>query len=158
MMFQIEVAITIRKPRRDIARVIFNPLCDTAWDHQVLEVRPLAHGPLQAGSCISRVYRFLGRRYHDVAEIVEYSPGQFIEMTVQRPIEMRVRYSLESIPEGVIVRVHATGRSAGLLRLIGPLTRLMLRRNYIRNLHDLKFLMESNHFRTLAAAVATAPP
>ena len=154
MMFKIEVAMTIRKPRRDIAWVIFNPLCDTAWSHQVLEVRLLAHGPLRAGSCISRVCRFLGRRYHDVVEIVEYVPGQFIEMAMQRPLAIRVRYSLEGIPEGTIVRVHATGRSTGLLRLIGPLTRRTLRRNYIRSLHDLKSLMESNHFRTLPVAGA----
>jgi hypothetical protein len=151
-MFQIEIATTIRKSRRDIAWVMFNPLCDTAWAHQVLDVRPLAQGPLQAGSSIARVIRFLGRRYHDVTEVVEYVPGRCIEMATQRPVAMRVRYSLEGIPEGVIVRVRATGQSDGLLRLISPVVRRLLRRNYRRSLQDLKVLMESNQFRTLAVA------
>jgi hypothetical protein len=154
-MFQIEIATTIRKSRRDIARVIFDPLCDTAWAHQVLDVRPLAHGPLRAGTSIARVIRFLGRRYHDVMEVVHFVPGQYIEIVTQRPVAMRVRYSLEGIPEGAIVRVHATGSSTGLLRLISPVVRGLMRRRYRRSLRDLKVLMESNQFRSLPVTLAS---
>lgn len=149
MKFQIEIATTIRKSRRDIARVMFNPLCDTAWADQVVDVRPLAQGPLQTGASIDRVVRFLGKRYHDATEVVDYEPGRCIEMAVQRPVAMRVRYSLEGIPEGAIVRVCAIGSSAGLLRLISPVVRGLLRRSYRRSLRDLKALMESNQFRAL---------
>jgi hypothetical protein len=94
MGFELDVAMTVRKPRRDIASVIFNPHYVSAWTDQVLEMRPLAAGPLRAGSRIARKTRFLGCRFHDVTEVLDHVPGQFLDMVTQRPLAMRLRYSL----------------------------------------------------------------
>ncbi|HVC60607.1 MAG TPA: hypothetical protein VND19_09640 [Acetobacteraceae bacterium] len=44
-MIDVEVAVTIRRPRRDVAAVMFNPRYDTAWIGGVSRVRPSPPGP-----------------------------------------------------------------------------------------------------------------
>ncbi len=78
-MIDVEVAVTIRRSRRDVAAVMFNPRYDTAWIGSALEVRPATPGPLRHGTKISRVSRFFGRRVADTIEVVDHEPDRRIE-------------------------------------------------------------------------------
>ncbi len=150
-MIDVEVAVTIRRPRSDVAAVMFNPTSSTAWIGGVLQVRPTPPGPLRPGTKIALVSRFLGRRVADIREVVDHVPDRRIEMVTRFPLGLRVRYELEGIPEGTIARIRARGRPTGRLRFIMPAINPWLRRAVIRDLDRLKSLLELGAWRRLAA-------
>lgn len=149
-MIDVEVAVTIRRPRPDVAAVMFNPRYDPAWIGGVLQVRPAPPGPLRHGTKIARVSRLLGRRVADIREVVEHVPDRRVEMVAQFPPGLRIRYELEGIPEGTIARISAWGCPTGRLRFAVPAINPLLRRAVIRDLARLKALLETGAWRRLA--------
>lgn len=150
-MIDIEVAVTIRRPRRDVAAVMFNPRYDTAWIGGLVQVRPTTPGPLRLGSRIACVSRFLGRRVADIREVVEHVPDRCVEMTARFPLALRIRYELEGIPEGTIARIRAQGGPTGRLRYVVLALRPLLRRAVVQDLDRLKLLLETGAWRGLVA-------
>jgi len=150
-MIDVEVAVTIRQPRRDVAAVMFNPRYDIAWIGSALQVHPATPGPLRRGSKIALESRFLGRRVTDIREVVDHEPDRRVEMITRFPFRLRVRYELEGIPEGTIARISARGRPTGRLRFVMPALNPLLRRAVIRDLDRLKLLLESGAWRRMAA-------
>ncbi|MGA3400548.1 MAG: SRPBCC family protein [Acetobacteraceae bacterium] len=154
-MIDVEVAVTIRRPRPDVAAVMFNPRYDTAWIGSVLQVRPATPGPLRRGTKIALVSRFLGRRVADIREVVEHVPDRHVEMIARFPLGLRVRYELEGIPEGTIARIRAQGRPTGRLRFVVHAINPLLRRAVVRDLGRLKSLLESGAWRKLVLSSPT---
>ena len=150
-MIDIEVAVTIRRPRRDVAAVMFNPRYDAAWIGGVVQVQPAGPGPLRPGTKIARESRLLGRRIGDIREVVELVPDRCVEMIAESPFSLRIRYELEGIPEGTIARIRAQGSPLGHLRFIVGMINPLVRIAVIRDLGRLKALLESGAWRRLAA-------
>jgi hypothetical protein len=148
-MIDVEVAVTIRRPRRDVAAVMFNPRYDTAWIGGMLQVRPATPGPLRRGMKVALVSRVFGRRVADVREVVDHEPDRRVEMIAQVPFGLRIRYELEGIPEGTIARIRARGRPTGRLRFVVAAINPLLRWSVVRDLERLKMLLETGAWRLL---------
>lgn len=146
-MIYAEVAVTVRRPRHDVALVMFNPRFDSAWIGGVSRARPSPPGPLQRGTKVARERRFLGRRVADSCEVIEHVPDRCVEMVTQSPFALRIRYELEGIPEGTIARIRAEGNTTSRLRFAVPAINRLLRFQVIRDLSRLKSLLESGAWR-----------
>ena len=146
-----EVAVTIRRPRHDVAAVMFNPRYDAAWIGAVRKTQRAAPGPLRNGARVAREWRWLGYRGVETCEVVEHVPDRCMEMTTRLPFGLRIRYELEGIPEGAIARVRIHGQAAGLLRVMAMALNPLLRSTVIHDLDRLKALLESGVWRSLAA-------
>jgi hypothetical protein len=149
-MIDVEVAVTIRRPRQDVAAVMFNPRFDPAWVGGVVQSRSATPGPLRSGSKIAQVSRFLGRRVADIREVADHVPDRCVELIARVPLGLRIRYELEGIPEGTIARIRAHGCPTGRLRYVVPAINPLLRRAVSRDLGRLKSLLESGAWRRLA--------
>ena len=147
MPIEVQVATTIRRTRSVVASVMFDPRYEVEWVSGVRAVRWLDDGVLRAGSRIERQIRLRGRGCLDVAVVADHVPDRFIEFTAGRALRLRIRYALESIPEGTIARVHAWGEATGGLRLLTPILAALLRRRIIRDLDALKALLEVGRLR-----------
>ncbi|HTB47532.1 MAG TPA: SRPBCC family protein [Acetobacteraceae bacterium] len=154
-MIDVEVAVTIRRPRRDVAAVMFNPRYDTAWIGGMLQVRPATPGPLRRGMKVALVSRVLGRRVANVREVVDHEPDRRVEMIAPVPFGLRIRYDLEGIPEGTIARIRARGRPTGRLRFVGAAINPLLRWSVVRDLERLKVLLETGAWRRRAARLSS---
>ncbi len=149
-MIDVEVAVTIRRPRPDVAAVMFNPRYATAWIGSALQVLPEHAGPLRHGTKVAFVSRFLGHRIADIGEVVDHEPDRRLEMFA-RAFDLRIRYELEGIPEGTIARISARGWPAGRLRFLAAAINPLLRRAVMRDLGRLKSLLETGAWRRLTA-------
>jgi hypothetical protein len=149
-MIDVDVAVTIRRPRQDVAAVMFDPKFDPAWIGGVKLVRPTPPGPLRHGSKVERVSRRLGRLVANAVEVVDHVPERSVEMTALHPFDLRIRYELEGIPEGTITRIRARGTPTGRLRFIVLAINAVLRWGTLRDLDRLKALLESGTWRRLA--------
>ena len=145
-MLEIEVAITIRRPRQEVATVMFDPHHASAWMRGVHHGRTLVRGPLRRGDRLEQVTRRLGRRRTRVMEVVEYEAERRLLLAGVAPPGLHVHYVLEGIPEGTIARIRML-YPASKLRLLGPVLRASLRGRVVRDLRRLKTLMESGGLR-----------
>lgn len=165
MTLEIRPGITIRRPRREVAAVIFDPRYNESW---LETLRPLApeddapsEGPAGAdardGAVHAYLIRFLLRDV--VVELRETGrdPERFVEYEADAPYPLLIRQDLESIPEGTLARFRIRVGLTGLPRLLGVLVRRRLRRSVIGDLAALKALVENSPHRGIAAARSAAP-
>jgi len=68
------------------------------------------------GASVERTAKFLGRTFTYGYVVTEHQPDRLVELKVDRPFPMLVRYELDDAPEGTLVAIHATGEPGGFFR------------------------------------------
>src|SRR4051812_37220086 len=86
--------VRIRRPRRDVAAFMFDPANDLHWTGGITASRPGRPGPLVPGATVERTARFLGRDFTYGYVVTAHQPDAVLEMRVDRPFPMLVRYEL----------------------------------------------------------------
>ena len=143
MPTDVRVEVAIRRSPADVAAIMFDPRRDAEWTTGVTASRPLAEGPLQAGSLVERDVRFVGKSFTYRYEVV-HADERSLELRVAQPFPMAVTYRLDDVAEGTRARIHARGDAGGFSKLAGPLLERMVRRNITKDLEALKQLAEEN--------------
>jgi hypothetical protein len=138
----VHVEIVIARPRAVVAAYMFDPANDAAWTTGVVECRPLVPGRLRPGSAVERLVRFAGRRFWYRYDVIAAEGDRFVEMNVEKPFPMRVRYELEDEGAGTRATIRASGDPGGFFRFAGPLLAPMVRRNIGKDLELLKARVE----------------
>ena len=141
-MTDVTATTRIRKPRSEVAAYMFDPGNDAEWTTGVRSVNPLTPGPLRVGSQVDREVRFLGRDFGYRYEVTGAEPGRWVEMAVEVPFPMRIRYQLDDEGEGTRASIRARGEPAGFFRLFGPLLSPMVRRSIAKDLELLRRRLE----------------
>ena len=135
--------IVIRRERNVVAAFMFNPLHDAEWTRNVMHVRLLTGPTVQPGTRVHRVVRFMGRLFGYTYEVVEVRPNRALEMVVDQPFPMRIRYELEDTPDGTLARIRAQGDPGGFFRVAAPLLKIAVCRGILQDLSALKARLES---------------
>jgi Polyketide cyclase / dehydrase and lipid transport len=110
MSVDVAPEIVIFRPRAAVAAYMFDPRNDANWTSGVIESRPLQEGRLGKGSRVERISKFLGRRFGYTYEVVHTDDDRLVEMSVTKPFPMQIRYELEDVPQGTLVRTRLRGR------------------------------------------------
>lgn len=132
----------IRRPRPDVAAYMFDPAHDTEWTGGITDSRPDQPGRLTTGATVARDARFLGRRFTYGYVVTAHEPDRLVEMQVERPFPMTVRYELADHPEGTLAAIHASGDPGRFFGWATPLMRRMVARNIAGDLARLKDRLE----------------
>jgi hypothetical protein len=143
MAIDVQTEVLIRRPRTEVAAFMFDPTHDAIWTTGVVECRPLTEGRLRAGSRVERVTKFLGRQFGYTYEVVDADEDGFVEMKVEQPFPMRIRYELVDASGGTIARIRARGDATGFFRVAAPFMSRMVRRNITNDLETLKEYLEA---------------
>ena len=138
MGVDVTTEVQIQRTRRDVAAVMFDPRQDTAWTNGVVASKSLTEGPLRAGSRVERLSRFLGREFTYQYEVVAMDPERFVELRVEQPFPMVIRYELDDTREGTTARIHARGDASTFFSIAAPLLAPMVRRSIARDLAALR--------------------
>ena len=142
MPVDVSVEERIARPRSSVAAVMFDPKNDAAWTSGVIEARPITGGRHAAGSRVERKVRFMGKTFGYEYRVIAADDDRSVEMEVDEPFPMKIRYELEDADGGTLARIHALGEPSGFFRIGGPIMRAMVRRNIRKDLHNLKQLVE----------------
>lgn len=146
MSTDVEVEVIIERPRAAVAAFKFDPQNDLKWTTGVVAVRPLGEGRLRKGSKVERTAKFLGRTFSYLYEVIDADDEHFVEMKVDQPFPMQIRYQLDELPQRTLATrasIHARGEAGGFYRLAAPLLNRMVRRNIGKDLALLKAQLES---------------
>lgn len=142
MSVDVSPEVIIFKPRAQVAAFMFDPTRDAQWTGGVVEVRPLTEGLLRTGSRVERVSRFLGKTFPYLVEVTDAAAESFVQMKVEKPFPMDIRYELEDVEGGTRARIRCRGEARGFFRLAGPLMNRMVKKNITEDLERLKACVE----------------
>jgi hypothetical protein len=138
----VEREVLVKRARADVAAYMFDSKNDAAWTTGIVESRPLTEGRLRPGSRVERTTKFLGRKFSYVYYVVEADDDRFVEIRVDRPFPMQVRYELQDAANGTLARIRARGDAGWFFSLATPLLAMMVRRNIGADLENLRAELE----------------
>ena len=135
----------MHRPRAQVAAFMFDPANDLRWTGGITSSRPDQPGPLRQGSTVVRTARFLGRTFDYGYVVTEHRRDELVEMQVDRPFPMRVRYELADADGGTSVAIRASGspgRYFGWAMPLMPLMSRQVRRSIAADLDRLRRCLE----------------
>ena len=75
--------------------------------------------------------------------VTQSQPDRLVELKVDRPFPMLVRYELQDAPEGTLVAIHATGTPGRFFGWATPLMARQVRKSITRDLDRLRAALEA---------------
>lgn len=136
--------IVIARPRDEVAAFAVDPDNATRWYESIKSVEWVTPPPLEVGSQIAFVARFLGSRLEYTYEVLELVPGErFVMHTAQGPFPMQTTYEWRDVAGGTHMTLRNNGEPG---RFSKPGARLMagaMRRANMKDLQRLKAMLEA---------------
>ena len=145
MQVDVFTEIEIDRPREAVAAYAADPDKATAWYRNIEAVEWESPRPLQVGSRIAFVARFLGRRLAYTYEVRELVPSErFVMSTAEGPFPMETTYTWESTAAGgTRMTLRNRGRPSGFARVTAPVMAKAIRRANRKDLELLKAVLEA---------------
>ena len=140
MQSEYRVAVTIRRPRMEVAEAMFDLGRTPDWMQGVLGYQAESGTPPELGSEFA--WR-IGKRA-EIFEIVEYEEARTLVMESDDRV---LTFELEGVPEGSIAWITAWSDAGGLRGIMNVFAFARQRRAAIRSLRKLKQLVESGRYR-----------
>jgi hypothetical protein len=136
--------IVIERPQEEVARYAGDPSNAPSWYVNIKSVEWKTPPPVQLGSKVAFVARFLGRRLAYTYEIVDLVQGRRLVMrTAEGPFPMETTYEWEPAANGgTTMRLRNRGQPSGFSKLAAPLMEAAMRRANRKDLEQLKALLE----------------
>jgi hypothetical protein len=143
MAVDVRPVVLVRRLRRDVAAFMFDPQNDLAWTGGITSSTAAQPGPLVSGSTVERTAKFLRRRFTYGYVVTKHQPDRMIEMKVNRPFPMTVRYELEDAEYGTLVAIHAKGTPGRFFGWATPIMARLVRRIIASDLARLRSCLET---------------
>ena len=144
MSVDVRPTVLVHRPRDEVAAFMFDPANDLRWTGGITSSRPAQEGLLTEGATVVRTARFLGRTFDYGYVVTRHDPDRLVELKVERPFPMLVRYELEDAPGGTLVAIHASGSPAGFFgRMAAPMMTRQVRKSIAGDLERLRTCLEA---------------
>jgi hypothetical protein len=125
-------------PVAEVAGFAADPTNAPRWYVNIATVEWLTAPPVEVGSRVAFVARFLGRRIAYTYEVVEYEPLRRLVMrTAQGPFPMETTYTWTEVAGGTRMTLRNRGTPSGFGTLAAPVLAAAMRR---ANQKDLRAL------------------
>jgi hypothetical protein len=145
MNVDVVTEIVIQRPTAVVAAYAADPSNAPDWYDNIDSVDWKTSPPLQVGSQVEFVARFLGRTMRYTYEFSELVPGERVVMrTRQGPFPMETTYVwAPASDEATRMTLRNRGEPAGFSKAMAPLMKPAMRRANRKDLAKLKSILES---------------
>ena len=149
MEVDVVTEIEIPGPRTEVAAYAMDPDNATTWYRNIKRVEWKSPRPLQVGSQIAFVARFLGRTIAYTYEVKEMIPGErFVMATAEGPFAMETTYTWSDTPGGgTKMRLRNRGAPSGFAKVAAPMLTRAMRRANRTDLARLRNVLSTNRQR-----------
>jgi uncharacterized protein YndB with AHSA1/START domain len=140
----VRTEIDIARPVAEVAAYGADPDNAPEWYTNIESVVWKTEPPLQVGSVVGFVARFLGRRLAYDYEFVDLAPGERLVMrTAEGPFPMETTYTWTPTADGgTHMTLRNRGEPAGFSKLLAPFMAPAMRRANRKDLAALKSILE----------------
>jgi hypothetical protein len=141
----ITTSTVIDRPVADVAAYAADPSNAPEWYANIASVEWITPPPLQVGSKVAFVARFLGRRLEYTYEFIELTGERLVMQTAQGPFPMETTYIWA--PEGgraTRMTLRNRGAPAGFATMVAPFMSAAIRRANRKDLANLKSILEAS--------------
>jgi uncharacterized protein YndB with AHSA1/START domain len=137
--------VDIDRPIAEVAAYAADPTNAPEWYANIDSVEWKTDPPLEVGSSVAFVARFLGRRLAYTYDLVDVVPGERLVMrTAEGPFPMETTYTWTPTGTGgTHMTLRNRGEPAGFSRLAAPFMAPAMRRANRKDLANLKALLEA---------------
>lgn len=144
-MVDVITDVTIERPIEEVAEYAGDPSNAPEWYVNIESVDWKTEPPVQVGSLIEFVARFLGRQLRYTYEVVELSAAERLVMrNAQGPFPMETTYTWTRSSEGhTTMTLRNRGEPSGFSKLVAPVMTAAMRRANRKDLLRLKSILES---------------
>lgn len=146
-MPRVEEEVVIDRPPEDVFTFVTSPEKDLEWVSTAVERRRESEAPIDVGSRIRAVDKFLGRRIESTLEVTEHKPSTRSSVRLDGPVKARGTYELEPAGTGTRFKwiLDAEPGLGGLYlgRITDPLVTFVFRRRIRSDLERLKSRLET---------------
>jgi uncharacterized membrane protein len=144
-MVDVITSIEINAPLKKVRDYACDPDTAPNWYVNIKSVRWQTPKPVQVGSRISFVAKFLGRELAYTYEVVEYSGFRFIMKTSEGPFPMETIYTFEKKSEDLTLMIlRNKGKPSGFSKIFSPFMMLMMKRANKKDLQKIKAILENS--------------
>ena len=144
MSVDVRPQVRIRRPRHEVADFMFDPANDLRWTGGITSSRPTRPGPLVEGAGVQRTARFLGRSFTYGYVVTAHEADALLELEVDRPFPMLIRYELADAAGGTLAAIHAAGSPGRFFGWATPIMRRQVERSISADLRRLRNCMEGH--------------
>ena len=137
--------IIIDRPADTVSSYAGDPSNAPNWYVNIDSIEWKTPPPLQIGSRVEFVARFLGHTLRYTYEFVELIPGRRVVMrTEQGPFPMETTYTWDPAPDGSTrMTLRNRGEPSGFSKVMGVVVKPAMRRANRKDLVKLKAILES---------------
>lgn len=145
MNVDVVTQIVIARPVDEVAAYSADPSNAPDWYVNIDSVDWKTPPPVQVGSQVEFVARFLGRTLRYTYAFAELVPGERVVMrTQQGPFPMETTYTWEPAPnDETLMTLRNRGQAALFSKVMAPLMKPAMRRANRKDLAKLKSILES---------------
>jgi uncharacterized membrane protein len=145
MAVDVVTTVVIDRARTEVAAYASDPDNATAWYENIDTVEWNSPRPLEVGSKLGFVARFLGRRLAYTYEVRTIAPAElFVMATADGPFPMETTYTWEDAADGgTRMTLRNRGEPSGFSRAVAPMIASAMRRANRKDLERLKALLEA---------------
>ena len=143
-MVDVVTEAVIDRPVAEVAAYAADPSNAPRWYVNIESVEWETPPPVEVGSRLRFVARFLGRTLRYTYEIVELEPGRRLVMrNAEGPFPMETSYLWEPAGAATRMTLRNRGEPAGFARWLAPFMAGAMRRANRKDLDRLKALLEA---------------
>ena len=143
MTVDVVTELVIERPVEEVAAYATDPDNAPEWYANIDSVTWVTSPPLEVGSKVAFVARFLGRQLTYTYEIAEHVPGERLVMrTADGPFPMETTYTWAPAGPGATrMTLRNRGEPAGFSRFVSPLMAPAMRRANRKDLAQLRSIL-----------------
>jgi len=136
--------VVIDRPLGEVAAYAADPSNAPQWYANIESITWRTDPPMEVGSRMDFVARFLGRRLAYTYEIAEWVPGERLVMrTAQGPFPMETTYTWDAVDDRrTRMTLRNRGEPTGFARVARPVMMAAMRRANTKDLASIKRILE----------------
>jgi uncharacterized protein YndB with AHSA1/START domain len=149
MMVDVVTETTIDRPLEEVAAYVAEPSNAPEWYVNITSADWKTPPPLQRGSRIAFVARFMGRRLEYTYDVLEFVANERLVMrTAEGPFPMETTYTWQAVAEGETrMTLRNRGEPSGFSKFAAPVLAVAMRRANEKDLRNLRAILEGRTTR-----------